>query len=292
MLLNTKLPPQKHALASPWIRRGFTMPEMLVAVGTIACMAALGVGTLQSSLGNANKVREIHAGRQLVLALQASAAENNGVYLPGMDYRVGTRANPVYKANGDTVTGHTAQRYPFRLAPYLGNQFEGAIFVNKNKAEILKSAGNTTTMYDYLASAFPALGMNVFCVGGVVFSDGSIMNEEECISRSANMRGSILAFASGGKGVGANKYHGFNYVSPPTKQNDSPVCTKWESPSTWSSTKDPMNYGWIDFRYDGKAVCAFLDGTVRMCDVGELSDMRLWAHAAIDADDADYDLSP
>jgi len=290
MRLNTELPPRKNGWGR--LRQGFTMPEMLVAIGTIACMAAVGVGTLQSSLGSSGKVREISAGRQLVQALQASATENNGIYLPGMDYRVGTGANPVYKANGDMVTGHTAQRYPFRLAPYLGNQFEGTIFVNKNKAEIRKSAGKSAAMYDYLVSAFPALGMNIFCVGGVVNFDGSIMNGEACISRSANMRGSVLAFASGGKGVGQNKMHGFNFVSPPTMQNESPPCTKWQAAETWSTTKDPMEYGWVDFRYEGRAVCAFLDGTVRLCDVEELGDMRLWTRAAIDADAPNYDLSP
>jgi hypothetical protein len=53
-----------------------------------------------------------------------------------------------------------------------------------------------------------------------------------------------------------------------------------------------MDYGWVDFRYDGKAVAAFLDGTVRMCGPEELADMRLWTHAAIDANDPNYELAP
>jgi prepilin-type N-terminal cleavage/methylation domain-containing protein len=284
--------PGASTKAGPRSSRGFTMPELLVAVGILALMAGLGVGALQSTSDSAGKVREINAGRQLVLALQASAAENGGVYLPGMDYRVGTQSNPVYKANGETVTGHAAQRYPFRLAPYLDHQFEGTILVNKNKAEIQKSAANSPGMYDYLVSVFPALGMNIFCVGGVVFSDGALRNSGACISRSASMKGSILAFASGGKGTGPNKYHGFNYVSPPTMQCASPVSQTWSPPSAWTESTDPMNFGWVDFRHDGKAVCAFLDGTVHLCDVTELADMRLWTPAAIEADDPAYSIGP
>lgn len=267
------------------------MPEVLVAIGAVGFVLVFGVGVLRSALCSSDKVREIQAGRSLVLALQASATENNGRYLPGMDYRVGTSANPVYKVNGDKLTGHAAQRYPFRLAPYLDGRFDGTILLSRNKVQIEKSASGSASMYDYLVSTFPALGMNIFCVGGVVRADGTLMNEAECISHSGAMRGGVLAFASGGKGEGKNKQYGFSYVSPPTKQNDSPVCLRWDSAEAWSDTKDPMNYGWVDFRYNGRAVCAFLDGTVRLCNVEELSDMRLWTHAAIEADDPDYELA-
>lgn len=271
-------------------QRGFTLIELLVSIGILIFLAILGASAMQSALGSASKTREVNAGKQLVQALQTSAADNNGIYLAGMDHRAGTAQNPVLKADGKRVTGRAAQRYPFRLAQYLGDQFEGTILVNHNVADIRKQAERSPNMYDYFVSTYPALGMNIFCVGGVVRANGTIMHETACISRVANARGSVLAFASGGSGTGANKMQGFSYVTPPTKQHDSPICERWQSPAQWTEKSDPMKYGWVDFRYDGKAVCAFLDGTVRMCGPEELSDMRLWTHAALDANDPHYEL--
>ena len=272
--------------------QGFTLIELLAVVAMTGVLAVLAIGATQKALDSANKVREIHAARHLVTALLASAQESDGAYLPGMDYRAGTSSMPVYNPDGELVSGHAAQRYPFRLAPYLGNEFEGTIFVNRNKMEIVKKTGGSGPMYDYQVSTYPALGMNIYCVGGVVRADGSLMSREDCISRAANMRGSILAFASGGSGTGKSKTHGFNYVSPPTMENDSPICLKWKDSSAWTRDKDPMNYGWIDFRYNDKAVCAFLDGSVRMCAVDELSDMRIWTPSAQDANDPEYPMAP
>jgi prepilin-type processing-associated H-X9-DG protein len=55
---------------------------------------------------------------------------------------------------------------------------------------------------------------------------------------------------------------------------------------------DPADFGNVDFRYNGTAVCAFLDGSVRMCSVKELNDMRLWSPNAAEQDNATYRLSP
>ena len=268
--------------------RGFTLIELLTVIGTISILAVLSVGAVQKSINSANKVREINAARQLVLALHSSAQDNDGVYLPGMDYRAGTSSFPVYKPDGGIVSGHAAQRYPFRLGPYLGDQFDGTIFVNRNKAEIVKKYGNSGTMYDYTVSTYPALGMNAYCVGGIMRSDGTYRNAGDCISRSANSKGSIVAFASGGSGTGSSRMSGFSYVSPPTLDNDSPICQKWDDDAAWTKQKDPMRFGWVDFRYEGKAVCGFLDGSVKMCSVKELKDMRLWTPGALEANDPNY----
>ncbi len=270
---------------------GFTLIESLIALTATGVLAAVCLGAAQNVLKSASMTREISAARQLVTALHASTQDLNGAYLPGMDYRAGTDAYPVYNTKGQKVTGRPAQRYTFRLAPYFGNRFDGTILVNKNKTDSVAYSKGNAFLYDYYLSSYPALGMNIYCVGGIINSNGSLLNSDDCISHTTNTVGSILAFASGGAGVGEGKVYGYSFVAPPTLAHDSPNCLQWQPPGAWSDKADPMNYGWVDFRYDGKAVCAFLDGSVRMCSVEELSDMRLWTKSAKEADDPNYQMT-
>ncbi len=61
----------------------------------------------------------------------------------------------------------------------------------------------------------------------------------------------------------------------------------WSSVS-WTLNAAASDYGNIDPRYDGKAICVFLDGSVRMLSIEELRDMRLWSANAKDEDNANY----
>lgn len=269
--------------------RAFTVFELLAAVACVAVLTALCLGTLRSSMTSANKVREINAARNLVTAYLASAADNDGRYLVGYDYTVNS-TNVVYNLNGQAVAAISGRRYPFRLAPYLGNYFNGTILVNRNVKQLQK---DNPLGIDYAVSAYPALGLNMFCVGGVLRADGTVDFGGDCVTRPARARGSILAFASAGAGVeGPNKKDGYCYVSPPTTSSDTPEAKPWGTANSWKKGADPAGYGYVDFRYDDKAVCAFLDGSVRMCSVEELRDMRLWTPSALEANDPNYLLVP
>lgn len=269
---------------------GFTLIELLAVTAVLGILTALGVGVAQSTMTSAFKTREVGAARHLMVALASSTADGDGRYLAGMDLRVNTTTNPVYNLEGEKITNlRAAQRYPFRMAPYLGNNFDGTILVNKDISQLRKSSGSN---YDYHVSAFPALGMNIYAVGGVVFKSGETAFANDCISTPAKTIGSILAFASAGQGRGAKKMDGYSYVSPPTLSSDSPICQPWDNPDTWDEDADPMNFGFVDFRYDGQAVCAFLDGSVRMCKAEQLDDMRLWTPTAADLDDPNYQMIP
>jgi prepilin-type N-terminal cleavage/methylation domain-containing protein len=270
--------------------RAFTLIELLAVVTCVAILAALCMGTIRSTMASANKVREINAARGLVAAYQTAAADNNGRYLAGYDYTVNA-ANPVYKPDGQTVSLVSGRRYPFRLAPYLGDSFNGTVLVNKNVKQLQKQ---NPMGYDYMVSAYPALGLNAFCVGGVLRSNGAVDFGGDCVTGPGRARGSILAFASAGEGSpGPNKKDGYCYVSPPTLlSEDGPETKPWAAATSWKQDVDPTNYGHVDFRYDGKAVCAFLDGSVRMCSVEELNDMKLWTPSALDANDPNYQLVP
>ncbi len=265
---------------------GFTLIELLATIACTVTLMALCLGGVQSAVSSAHKAREINAARNLVVAYLATAQDDGGRYLPGMDGRVNSTSNPVYKSNGQVVSSPVAaRRYPFRLAPYLEDTFNGTILVNKNLKQIQKM---TFMDADYYISAFPALGLNVFCVGGVVAANGDVRFDSDCVTTPARAKGSILVFASAGQGSGSDKVDGYCYVAPPTLTWDSPVAKPWADSATWKAGADPKNYGNVDFRYGGKAVCAFLDGSVRMCSVEELADMRVWSPGAAERNDPNY----
>ncbi len=269
---------------------GFTLIELMAVTAVVGVLMAIGVGVTKSTMTAAYKAREVSAARNLITAFATSAVEGDGRYLPGMDMRVNGTTNLVYNTKGEKITNvRAAQRYPFRLAPYLGNDFDGTILVNRNVGEILSTTGGGSD-YDYSVSAFPALGMNIYAVGGVVLNNGTTVFDADCITTSVRMNASIVAFASAGKGKGTQKMHGYSYVTPPTLMSDSPACKSWNSSASWSEEADPMNFGFVDFRYNGQAVCAFLDGSVRMCSVEELNDMRLWTPNAADLDERNYQM--
>jgi len=221
--------------------------------------------------------RETAAARTLASAYAAATADNDGVFLPGFDDTASG-----YTAGGLSIPPEAAHRYPYRLAPYFDYGLEGVILVNRNKAQIKNSGMDST----YATSLFPALGMNLYYVGGE-WENGELSMKEDCATRMGQVSkpSSMLLFASAGYGAGDKKVDGYNRLEPPNKR-----VKVWDSSDTDDDARDkpPGNYGNIDFRHNGLAVCVFLDGSIRMMAPKQLRDMRLWNRNAQDLDDPDY----
>jgi prepilin-type N-terminal cleavage/methylation domain-containing protein len=62
---------------------GFTLLELLVVIGIIGVLGSLLLPALSRAKQQAKRVNEINAGRQLMLAWQMYADDNNDVVLPG-----------------------------------------------------------------------------------------------------------------------------------------------------------------------------------------------------------------
>jgi len=64
-------------------RRGFTLVELLVVIAIIAVLASLLLPSLARAKQRGKQVNELSAGRQLIVAWQLSADDNEDRVLPG-----------------------------------------------------------------------------------------------------------------------------------------------------------------------------------------------------------------
>jgi len=256
------------------------MVEILVAVAIVAVLAGLSVMGAQAFLERGKQVKEVSSAKQIVSAYLTAATERNGVLLEGYKPDAEVRF-----PNGNVKTGVAAARYPWRLAPYLDWEAEKIFMVNE-AAELLENVSSDSSDYVYNISVAPALGINAYLVGGYyngtqLFAPGDVHTR---LGQAERAR--IVAFVSErsneGQGDSQGELNGSWFVRPPRL-----------GPFRWQEGEyDPeaasLNFGNVDFRYNKKAVCAFLDGSTRLMDLESLRDMRLWSAYA---DSPDYSVS-
>ena len=264
-------------MPSPFLlrRRAFTLIELLVVISIIAILATLGFGAGRGAMLRARKVREVAAAKNLITGFVSTPADFNGRYMYGYD---ATDQQDLVMPDGTHVGGELLHRYPYRLAPYFNWQLQGAILVNSNN----RQTGNDS----YQISLNPAMGMNIYLVGGELRDANTGINfPTECVQRpGAGGGGHLLVFASAGFDNPTNKQHtdGYFRVNPPKLAGATWVST------TWTPQSKAADYGQVDARYAGQAVCAFLDGSVQSLPVEELRDMRLWSSTAAANNDPNY----
>jgi len=257
----------------------FTLVELLVVVGIIAILAVVVFAAAGTAIQQAHKAQAIGAARNLITAYLAATDANSGQLLGGYDRTVNSLSGP----GGVTLSGPAAQRYPWRLSPYLSDDMINSILVG----DVAHQIDPTDT---YMVSLYPAFGMNYIFVGGDIQSDGSMTYPGDCITRMANSA-PVIVFASAcgdgsgnpnGDGSAGSKVSGYCILTPPNL-----TSSMWNS-AAWNKNSSPSDYGNVDARYNGKAVCAFLDGSVRMESIDELRDMRLWSRTAAQTGNPNY----
>lgn len=258
--------------------RGFTLIELLVVVAVLAILLGLGTSAISAAMGKGKIAAEVSAAKSLVAAYQAATADNDGRYLPAYD----GGASNVNNASGKPLSmKESKSRYPWRLAPYLGYALKGSFLVGGNEEQFMKVMeikSRDSSLYDYGVSIFPALGINRSYVGGHILSNGKYdtnITAPDCIRTVVGGDRSVIVFVS----AGADGVDGYEYVKAPGAPDAS-----W-STGEWTDKSNPGDFGYVHPRHDGKAVAAFLDGSVRMLGLGELRDMRLWSRDAAMQDD-------
>lgn len=237
--------------------RGFTLVELLVALAIIGLLAGLGNAAYQKANSASRQGVEVAAARNLGQAMQMYSQDNDGLILPGYldprDPRVAEARND----KGQPISPpHAAQRYPWRLLPYLSYQVRGGVWVNKLASQIPDS----DPYRDYLVSLVPTMGMNMAYVGG---DTRNIQAPGRCMTRMNRVAqpSKLIAFASGQyEDPNYGKLDGYFEVRPPTGSSSSGAG--------------------LSMRYGGKAVAVMLDGHAEVLSLEQLKDMRRWCNEA------------
>lgn len=265
-------------------RRGFTLTELLVVMAIIAILTSLLLPALGRAKQQARKANEISAAHQLMLAWQLYADDHRDRVLPG--YRYGY---PAKDLEGNEIGHPINARYPWRLAPYLGNCFE-VIYANENRAlldKIRQFEDKSLTVY--AASVFPSLGINSVFVGG---DDVELPPEDRAIEKfgefcvlnthQIQQPAGLMVFASArgafdssgvNSGFDGRLVRGFYVVKPPYL-----MARRWAR--DWNPADGPEAWGHVHPRYTGRAVAGLSDGHVQLLNLRQLQDMQHWANIA------------
>ncbi len=257
--------------------------ELLVVMAILAALIAALLPMLSHMRAVASRAREISAARALIGAWQMYAQDADGALLPG--YKSGL---PAYDAQHNAIATQTigvaANRWVWRLAPYLGHDLQ-ALFVGEHERMLHELETTDLSNYLYQTSVFPSFGLNSVWVGGDENFGGFNSAYLGLYGRFYATRlsgiaqpASLLVFASA-RGV------------DPSPGNESDGVTEGYfrivSPSfdvrVWANeydAADPASWGNLSARHAGDVVASFADGHAEARTPASLDDMRLWAPEA------------
>jgi len=259
---------------------GFSLIELLVVIAIIGILGMLLAVSMGSMMKRADQVSEISAAKDLMRGMAMYSNDHRGAILPGY------KNDPAYDAEGKEVAHPLNARYPWRLAPYMDYKVEGALLAGPQRKARGRMASHDAFVYH--TSLHPSLGMNVGYVGGD-YSGGAtrgalpipahfaklgafcVLRENQVVDPTQ-----LMVFGSARGDQGKAKTAGYFKIEPPAAH------------ARFKKNASASSFGFLDLRYDGRAVVAFFDGHVGTLNHEEALDMRHWNNLAGEANDPTF----
>lgn len=243
------------------------------------------------SLGKARRAaemtRELASGQSLAAAYAAYTVDHRDNLLPGYapanwvleSPPPGTPMLTVLDDAGEPVHGVEAQRYPWRLAPYMNYDFRGLY-----KDERVLRRYQQRSDFRYVVSISPSFGLNSVYVGGDAGTGNFGFNQaainaygQVYVTRADQpLRPSDLLVFATARGVnpdGGELVPGYFRVTAPYR------TTRMWAPS-FDRASLPGTTGNVDLRHAGKSATVMFDGHSATLSFEQLEDMRRWSNRA------------
>ena len=290
--------------ARPSHRRAFTLVELLVVIGIIALLMGVLLPALSSARRSAQRVRLLAGARELVAGYAAYHTDNRGSLMFGYSPPT-VDGQPVLvddEISGQTFGFPVADRYPWRLAPYVGDVW-GVLHLHGGRPDRPSASDSPADAQAkaYRLSLNPTFGINSVYLGGhaggvfqgfvgvdnrpntgrhVAFKAGEIRRpSEQIVFAESRLRN---AGPLGGPDAGGEDA-GLHFVTPPRANGQRWTVNARGEFEITSGVITGLPLG----RYGDGAV-GFFDGHAATLSPRELEDMRLWAPRA---DTPDYDFN-
>lgn len=278
-----------------FVRRGFTLVEMMVTIGIISLLLGILLVGLRSALGSGNRTREISNLRQLYYAWQMYSSSNAEAILPGvLDVNVQELWKVRYRdAKGADVLPEDAVDYPWRIAAYADYSWQ--IF-SGYRTDFLEDLAEVPQS---IVANEPAFGYNAIYIGGewtatspagparlrfdslstpgfnnlVARTQGAIVRPDQQVIFSA----STLRTPGLYKQAEDELLPGSARVSPPSLAQ----VTIWRAGVSGNPTIEVLQTAPVPLARYGQAVASLLgDGSAQPLGIDALQDMRRWVNAA------------
>jgi prepilin-type N-terminal cleavage/methylation domain-containing protein len=267
------------------MQQAFTLVELLLVIAVVALITALALPALGGARRMGVQAREFTAARQLITAWNAYANDFRGEVMPGLASRAmvgtGPRTLRVLDEAGRPILGVDAQRYPWRIAPYMDFQLRGLYF-DQRVFERYRNASD----YRYRVALSPSMGINAEFVGGkadpgLAFAPASLRTWGRFYLQQvaeATRPDRLIVFASArGPDFDGGTVPGYFVVDAPNRE-----ARQW-SAGPFTPESAPGEFGFVDPRHFDKAVAAMVDGHADAYSIRELDDMTRWANDAGEA---------